>query len=550
MSLLEILRDVVFTLVLLVALRIFLVEGLRGLVARFLHLLRLLPGMETIFHHVVRRQARQSLQLLQGEVVNEASSEQERQQTHCIPEKGLNEVELTDELERYKKADACPHDGRVFGYVYTVNDRRFETIREIYESFEVSDEAAKESDGARETRQARRAEMLQTFTRAFMHDNAINPFLFPSLKRFEIETVAMVAHMLHGDDRCAGNVTSGGTESILMAVKTYRDRARALCPHITHPEMVAPQSIHPAFHKAASYFNVTLITVPLTEDFTPDRVAYRKAINGQTILLLASAPQFVHGIVDPIEEISQLAQERGLPFHVDACFGGFLLPWIERLGYEVPVFDFRNPGVTSMSADVHKYGLGIKGSSVVVYRSADIRKHQFYVYSGWPGGMYASPTMAGSRPGGVLASSWATLKIIGQDGYVEMAKGLMEITALMTEGIKSIPGLALCGRPHMTAFAVTSTDPRVNVFALAAVMETKGWHMERQTNSLHFSVLPSHTVERAKEMVRDLKECVEIVKADPSLVKKGTAAMYELIGTIPDKTILDDYLRQLLNTLY
>eukprot|EP00731_Ephydatia_muelleri_P033238 Em0026g58a len=382
--------------------------------------------------------------------------------------------------------------------------------------------------------------MLRAFTRAFMHDNALNPILFPSLKRFEMETVAMVAHMLHGDGGCAGNVTSGGTESILMAVKTYRDRARALCPHITHPEMVAPQSIHPAFHKAASYFDVTLVL----------------AINGRTILLLASAPQFVHGVVDPIPEISQLAEEKRLPLHVDACFGGFLLPWVERLGYEVPVFDFRNPGVTSMSADVHKYGLGIKGSSVIVYRSADLRQHQFYVYSGWPGGMYASPTMAGSRPGGVLASSWAALKIIGQDGYMEMARGLMEVTALMTEGVKSIQlglerwGLAVCGRPHMTAFAVTSTDPRVNVFALASVMETKGWHMERQTNSLHFSVLPSHTVERANEMVRDLKECVEIVKVDPSLVKKGTAAMYGLIGTIPDKTIIDDFLLQFLNKLY
>ncbi|CAI7990790.1 Sphingosine-1-phosphate lyase, partial [Geodia barretti] len=201
------------------------------------------------------------------------------------------------------------------------------------------------------------------FYHAFLHENALNPMVFPSLARFETETVAMAAGMLHGNERVVGSVTSGGTESILMAVKTYRDRARDLWPHITQPEMVAPQTIHPAFEKAASYFNVTVVHVPLNPDLTPNMAAYEKAISTNTILLLCSAPEYCYGMVDPVPTISGLAIRHNLPLHVDACFGGFMLPWVEKLGYSLPEFDFRLPGVTSMSADIHKYGLGIKAST-------------------------------------------------------------------------------------------------------------------------------------------------------------------------------------------
>ncbi|MFY0575922.1 pyridoxal phosphate-dependent decarboxylase family protein [Cystobacter fuscus] len=254
----------------------------------------------------------------------------------------------------------------------------------------------------------------------FMSENGLSPLAFPSLRRFEAEVLTIAAELFHGDT-AAGTMTSGGTESILMAIKTARDFARAE-RGITEPEMVLPASVHPAFQKAAHYFGVKPLNIPVGADLRADVDAMRAAIGPRTVLVVGSAPSYPHGVVDPISELAALAQEKGVLFHVDACLGGFLLPFARRLGHAIPEFDFAVPGVTSISADLHKYGYAAKGASVVLYRTPELRRYQFFTFAGWSGGLYASPSMAGTRPGGAIAAAWAVLKYLGEEGYLRLSR--------------------------------------------------------------------------------------------------------------------------------
>ena len=215
----------------------------------------------------------------------------------------------------------------------------------------------------------------------------------------------MAAWMVHGDSNTSGALTSGGTESILMAVKCYRELAKHKKSYITRPNMIVPQTIHPAFEKAAHYFCVDIIHIPVDPvTFRVDMRLVEAAINRNTILLVGSAPQYCHGVVDPIEELAALALRKDLPLHVDACFGGFMLPWLEKIGKKVPLWDFRVNGVTSISADIHKYGYSSKGASCLLYKTQLLRRYQYFAYSLWPGGLFGSPSLAGSRPGGMIAA--------------------------------------------------------------------------------------------------------------------------------------------------
>ncbi len=255
----------------------------------------------------------------------------------------------------------------------------------------------------------------------YFSENALNPQAFPSLRRFETEVLAMVADLL-GHPEAAGTMTSGGTESILMAVKTARDWARVHRPQATEPEMLLPATAHPAFHKAAHYFGVRAVLVPPGADFRTDAAAARALLNDQTILVVGSAPSYPQGVIDPITDLAALAQEHGILCHVDACLGGMLLPFLRKLGEPLPPFDFAIPGVTSMSCDLHKYGYAAKGASVILYRDRALRQFQFVAYSDWSGGLYGSPSAAGTRPGGPIAAAWAVLHYLGEEGYLRMAK--------------------------------------------------------------------------------------------------------------------------------
>jgi len=530
------LEHVIFTCIVVAFLYEWYERGLHGVLTLLVLALKRLPGVEYLIHVVLSGEVKSFTKQFQHPRKDGAS----KPPKITLPEKGVQHEELLKEMKTAKAGEQDPEDGRMFAYVYTAESDNFALQRKAYDMFAESTGLSVEHD-----------RLVRMFHHAFMHENALNPMMFPSLRRFENEVVAMTASIMHGDDEVVGSLTSGGTESILMAMKSYKERAKKLYPQIKNPEMVAPITIHPAHEKAAWYFGFTIVHVPVGQDGRPNVTEYENAITPRTIALLVSAPQYCHGVVDPIEEIAEIAVRRGLPLHVDSCFGGFMLPWVEKLGYPVPKFDFRVPGVTSITADIHKYGFGAKGASVVLYKNEDLRKYQFFAYSKWPGGLFASPTMAGTRPGGNIAAAWVALRAMGQDGYMNMAKRLMDTTEKLKAGIKAIPGLTIIGRPHMTAFAIGSSDAAVDILALADAMETQGWKVERQQHpvTLHCTISPHH-IPVADDLLKALEEAVATVKRDKTLSKKGTAGMYGMVGQIPDKAIIDDFLIEFFSEVY
>lgn len=356
----------------------------------------------------------------------------------------------------------------------------------------------------------------QAYTR-FFSENALNPSAFPSLRRFENEVVAMTAQLLGGDRHVVGNMTSGGSESILMAVKAARDWAEATRRSGRWlggvPQIVLPRSAHPAFPKACAYFGLEPVFTPVDGDFRADPRAMSKAISRRTIMLVGSAPAYPQGVVDPIDEIADLARAHDLWLHVDACVGGFMLPFVRSLGYPVPPFDFDVPGVTSMSADLHKYAYAAKGASVVLFRDAQRRRHMYYAFTDWPGGIYASPTMTGTRPGGAIAAAWAVMQHLGHGGYERIAAEVMEATAEIRRGVAAIDGVQVLGDPHMSVMALGSD--RLDVYAIGDELSARGWHIDRQQHpaSLHLTVQRGH-VGRTDGLLADLREAVAVVQRE------------------------------------
>jgi len=396
-----------------------------------------------------------------------------------FPKAGRSREDVLDTMRAARDHDIKWQRGRAFGLVYHISEEIDELLKEAFTMF--------------------------------FSENGLNPTAFPSLRKFESEVVAMTASLLGGDSNVCGNMTTGGTESLLMAVKTARDWARERHPEISEPEIVLPVTAHPAFDKAGSYFDVRMVNVPVREDFRADVAAMQQAVNPNTIMLVGSAPSYPHGVVDPIGELAAIAQERGLLFHTDSCVGGFMLPFIRKLGYDVPPFDFSVPGVTSMSADLHKFGYAAKPASVVLYRTPELRRKQMFVAINWPGGIYPSPTMTGSRAGGPIAAAWALMNYLGQDGYTDIARTVMETTVYLQAGINAIPGLKVLSDPEMSVFAIGSDT--LDVYELADELELIGWHLDRQhfPTCLHMTVNYLHAAVR-EEFLRDLAACAEIVR--------------------------------------
>lgn len=384
-----------------------------------------------------------------------------------------------------------------------------------------------------------------------LSQNALNPIAFKGIKRMETEVVQMCADLLHGDDKTVGTMTSGGTESLLLCVKTYRDRARKKWPWIRRPVIVAPQTIHPAFNKAAHLFGVRLRTVPVDEHGRIEVRAMRKAICRNTIMLAASAPQYVTGVVDPIPEIAAIARDKRLPMHVDACFGGFILPWLERLGVQMPRWDFRVPGVTSISADLHKYGYAPKGSSVLLFTEMSYLRHQFFASTDWPGGIYISPGIPGTRPGGPIAAAWASLLGMGVDGYLERAQGAWDAAEALRTGIRAIDGLRVLGDPMSTIVTWSNSDRAVNVYAVADQLQAKGWGVDRQQNpsSVHCTCNAAN-LETVPLYLADLAEAVAHVRAHPELAREGDAAVYGLMSRVPVRGMVKNAVLDVMEQMY
>ncbi|KPP82358.1 MAG: Sphingosine-1-phosphate lyase (SP-lyase) (SPL) (Sphingosine-1-phosphate aldolase) [Oceanicaulis sp. HLUCCA04] len=404
-----------------------------------------------------------------------------------FPTKGRSADDLLAELEARKANDVRWKEGRVFAYVYDAGPEAMETVKQAYSSF--------------------------------LTENGLDPTSFPSCLELERDVIAMALDLQNAPASAKGSFTTGGTESILLSVKTARDHARATKPHITAPELILPETAHPAFYKACKYFDVTPVVTPVDPDgFTALPDAMEKAISDQTVMLVGSAPSYAHGVVDPIAAIGQIALKHGLLFHVDCCVGGMYLPFARKLGADIPDFDLSTPGVTQMSLDFHKWGYAAKGASCVLYTDGALRKHQIFAWSGWTGYTIVNPTMQSGRSGGPIAGAWAALNFIGEDGYLRFAKVTQEGARKICEAIHEIDGLKLLGKPpgNLLAFAAEDFD----IFALSDAMKAKGWYLQPQFGfgpspaNLHISV-GFVNAPNVDAMLDDLRAETARLRADP-----------------------------------
>lgn len=362
--------------------------------------------------------------------------------------------------------------------------------------------------------------------RRYASTNGLSPTAFPSLARMEREVVHALLDLLGGDpDRAGGTMASGGTESIILAVKAHRDASG-----VTDPSMVVPSTAHPAFARAGQLLGVATVVVPVGADLVADVAAMAAATGPSTILLGASAPCFPYGLVDPVADLGAVARERGIGLHVDACLGGVMLPVLASLGHEVPPFDLSVPGVTSLSADLHKYGYGPKGSSTVLYADRRLRRSQLTAQVGWPGGALASPTLLGTRAGGAIAGAWAALHHLGLEGYQELFREVGATAAALRRGIEAIGDLQVVGDPPGPVFAFGSAER--DVFAIADAMEEEGWRMDRQVDPdcLHLVVNPVHTTVVAP-FLADL--AAAHAAAPPRPATRGAAVVYGVTAHVP-----------------
>ena len=353
--------------------------------------------------------------------------------------------------------------------------------------------------------------LAQAFGR-FAHVNALQRDMCPSMSKFEGEIIAMTLDLLNAgavsDGSPAGIVTTGGTGSILHAMLAYREHASAK-RGVAAPNVIKPETAHPAFDKACQLLRIELRTAPVDSVTMQADVGWMAAhIDAGTVALVGSACSYGYGTIDPIGELSALALARGTGLHVDGCLGGFILPFGEELGYDIPVYDFRLPGVTSISADTHKYGYAFKGSSVVAFRDRELRNAQYFYLTGWSGGKYCSPGIEGSRSGGLLAATWAAMVSLGRDGYLRYAREIFETSARMQEAVRSHPELRILGQP---TFLFSFTSDEFDVYHVNDFMRRRGWRFNGQQypNALHMAVTRPQTRPGVTEaFAADLAEAV------------------------------------------
>jgi len=418
-----------------------------------------------------------------------------------LPESGRDPEDILAELRSFGAQDPDYKHSRVWSLVYYLDQAHEDFLGKAY----------------------------QTYASA----NGLNPLAFKSLKKLEDDIISFTAGLLHAPDTACGVVTSGGTESCLLAVKTYRDRAKAL-RGVSAPEMIIPTTAHVAWEKGAEYFGLKIRWLPLTDDLRTDASQLEGLINDDTAMILGSAPEYPHGTIDPIPFMAEIAARRGVPMHVDACVGGFILPFMEMNGRDIPPWDYRVPGVTSISADVHKYGFASKGASTIIYRDLSYFKHQLFVSQNWPGGVFASPALLGTRPGGAYAAAWGALQYFGIAGYRDLAARTAEAVDRLRAGIAAIPGLRMLAKPQGPLIAYGAADAALNIFSVGDRMEERGWSLNRLQfpDGLHGMVTARH-LDVVDTYLGDLASSVEIARAHPELAEQGAAAVYGMIAHAP-----------------
>ncbi|MET7876584.1 aminotransferase class V-fold PLP-dependent enzyme [Micromonospora profundi] len=393
------------------------------------------------------------------------------------------------EVRRLRSGDRPTHGGRLFAYVY--------------------DPAVPGLD-----------DLAAAAHRESAHVNGLDPTAFPSLLAMENALVGAAGRVLGGGPGTAapdvvGSVTSGGTESLILAVKTARDAH----PEITAPRIVVPSTAHAAFAKAAHYLRVALDVVPVpVTTLRPDPAAMAAAIRPETVLVACSAPSYAHGVVDPVAEIAAVAADAGVRCHVDACFGGWTLPYLRRLGEPVPAFDFAVPGVTSISVDLHKYAYAPKGVSVLLHRDAALRAPQYFAYADWPGYTMINPVIASTRSGGPIAAAYATLRHLGDAGYLRLATVTRDAVAGLADAVRAVDGLRLMAEPESTVVCFTATEGGPDLFVLVDELTARGWHTQPQLSyaglpsSVHLTVTAA-VAPRVAEFGPDLVEAVAAARA-------------------------------------
>lgn len=428
-----------------------------------------------------------------------------------IPEKGKSRAEIFEFLKIVKSYDARWDDGSMYAYVYDPGQEVMEVGAQAY--------------------------------KAYLVENGLDPTAFPSLLKLENDVVRAVINLLRGDENVVGNFTSGGTESILLAIKTARDWARVYRPQIKEPEIIVSRTAHHAFHKAAQYFGLKVVMTEFDpRTFRCDVEAMRAAITPNTILLVGSAPGYSQGVVDPIPEIAALAQENGLLCHVDACVGGIHLSIMRKLGYDAPPFDWSVEGVTSISTDLHKFGYCPKQASVVMYRDKSLRRFQIYTSTRTTCYTLINSTIMSTKSGGPLAGAWAVLNFLGEEGYMRIVSAVQDAAARIIAGVNAIPELQVMGRPDMCLIAFTSQQ--VNLFQLVDVMSAKGWTIQPQfgkpgaPTNLHLSVHYG-TVRRVDDFLAALRQSVEEVKNMPPIDASAIKAELEKLMAANDPALFE-----------
>ena len=395
-----------------------------------------------------------------------------------LPKVGYSRKQLIQQVVAAQKDDMDWRKGRVFGIVYYLNEELLQFSTEVYNRF--------------------------------LSESASKPLVWPSIRRFENEIIFMASDLFHGSADMAGTVTSGGTESIFLAVKSARDWARSNRSVPKLPEIIAPKSAHPGFDRSAQYLGLKVIRIPVSSNFAADVEAMADAITDNTVMIVASAPSYPHGVMDSIEELGKVAEEKELWFHVDACHG-FLTPFIKKLGYPVTEFDFAVPGVTTLSVDLHKWGFAPKGASMLLHQHSRTQAYQWFDFDKWHAGQYKSLTFTGTRTGGAVAAAWAVLKYLGEKGYLDIARSVIDTRRSIAEGIRSIKGLQLINE-SITGI-ITFGSQEFDIFAVANGMGDRDWYMSRikEPPGIHLVISPANAPV-VDEFLADLNEVVDLVK--------------------------------------
>lgn len=423
---------------------------------------------------------------------------------HELPENGIDNDEI---LSRWNKNNNWS-SGKISGTVYNIDPELDKLILDVI--------------------------------KVSLKSNPLHSDLFPNERQARAEIINFSKKLFHGDENTVGVVTSGGTESLLMTCLSARNRAFDLY-NITTPEIIIPESAHAAFDKAGDYFGIKIVRIPLDSNFMVILSEVKLAINNNTIMIIGSYPNFPQGIIDPIDKLSQLVLEYNgrIALHVDACLGGFMIPFMEKAGHSIPFFDFTLPGVTSLSADTHKFGNGPKGASVLLYKNSNLRKYQYWSSVGWMGGIIATPGISGSHSGSIIGATWAVMMKLGMKGFIQYTKNIMELTRKIIKRMKTINELEILGNPQMSVLAFTfKNDNGLNIYDLQDEMKKRKWFLNELQNpaALHICITSTHTqIDNFEEQfITDLEESIRELKCRPNTGKNGsTATLYGEMQKIP-----------------